>query len=56
MKWKRVPCVLLLLVAVAIQLPAQHSEADRQFFADTKAKAEKSGASAQNILGVCYTT
>jgi hypothetical protein len=54
MKLKLVACVLLVLVAVAIRLPAQQSDADRKLFEDTKAKAEKGEASAQCALAEIY--
>jgi TPR repeat protein len=54
MKTKCLTCVVLALVAIAIQLPAQESESDRKYFELTKAKAEKGDAQAQYNLGVCY--
>ena len=54
MKLKWVACVFLVLAAVALRLPAQQGAADRKFFEDTKAKAEKGDALAQFNLGVCY--
>jgi len=54
MKQKWMACVLLALVAVALSLPAQQGNAERTFFDEAKAKAEKGDANAQNELGVCY--
>jgi TPR repeat protein len=54
MKLKWVTCVFLVLVAIAIRMPAQQSDADLKFFEDTKAKAEMGDARAQNDLGFCY--
>src|SRR5437660_1366663 len=54
MKWKWTTCVLLVLVAGAIRLPAQESDADRKLFDDTKAQAESGDVVAQVNLGECY--
>ena len=54
MKLKRLMCVLLLLIAVAIHLPAQESDLVSKYFKETKARAEKGDAAAQFNLGVCY--
>jgi TPR repeat protein len=54
MKLKWVTCVSLVLVAVAIRLPAQQSEADRKIFEELKTGAENGDAIAQNNLGFCY--
>ena len=54
MKMKWVMCVFLVLVAVAIRLSAQQSDAGRKIFEENKAKAEKGDASAQDALGYCY--
>src|ERR1039457_4097199 len=43
--------LLFLLVGAVLQLPAQQSEADRKLLADIRAKAEKSDAQSQNVLG-----
>ena len=54
MKFKWVTFVFLALVAAAIRLPAQQSDADRKFFDETKVKAETGNADAQYTLGYCY--
>src|ERR1035437_4085635 len=54
MKLKWVMCVFLVLVASAMRLPAQQSDADRKLFEDTKAQAEKGDANAQGALGEIY--
>jgi len=54
MKLKWVTRAFLVLVAVAIRLPAQQSDADSKFFEDTKAKAESGNADAQYYLGLAY--
>jgi TPR repeat protein len=54
MKGNWVTCALLVLVVVAIRLPAQQSEADRKQFEATKAKAEKGDAIAQFNIGYAY--
>ena len=54
MKSKWVTWVFLLLVAVAIQLRAQQTEADRKFLEDTKSNAGKGDAIAQYNLGRLY--
>jgi TPR repeat protein len=56
MKLKWVACVLLMLIAVAMRLPAQQGDADRKLFEDTKAKAEKGDAEAQFTVGWDYET
>ncbi|MEK7706844.1 MAG: tetratricopeptide repeat protein, partial [Verrucomicrobiota bacterium] len=55
MKMKWVTCVFLVLVAVAIRLPAQQSEADRKLLADIRAKAEKGDAQSQAALGSAFS-
>jgi len=45
---------LLLVLCAGIPLHARQSDADRKLLEDSKAKAEKGDASAQNDLGVCY--
>lgn len=47
---------LLVLIAGAVQLPAQQSETALKHFEDTKARAEKGDALAQLNLGYCYNT
>lgn len=54
MKLKWVTFVCLALVAIAIRLPAQQSDADRKLFEDTRAKAESGDASSQCLLGEYY--
>jgi TPR repeat protein len=46
--------LLLLLNAVAFQLPAQQSEADRNLFQEIKAKAENGDADSLSLIGGCY--
>src|SRR5260221_4328182 len=46
--------LLLLLVAVVFQMPAQQSDADRKWLAEMRAKAEKGEAKAQCDLGVAF--
>jgi TPR repeat protein len=47
-------CVFLVLVGVAIRLPAQQTDADRKMFAEEKAKAEQGDATYQCGLGEIY--
>jgi hypothetical protein len=47
MKMKWVTCVFLVLVAVAMRLPAQQSDWEHKYFEKTKAKAEKGDATSQ---------
>ncbi len=54
MKLKLVTCIILVLVAVAIRLPAQQSDAGRKMFAEEKAKAEQGDATNQCGLGEIY--
>jgi hypothetical protein len=54
MKLKWVTCVFLVLVAIAMRLPAQQSDAERKLFEDAKAKAENGDANAQRFLGLDY--
>jgi S1-C subfamily serine protease len=46
--------MFLLLLTVAVQLPAQQTEADRKFLADIRAKAEKGDAESQCALGGAF--
>jgi TPR repeat protein len=46
--------ILLLLFAIAVNLPAQQAEADRRLFQQIKAKAEEGDAEAQSNVGFCY--
>ena len=46
--------LLLLLGAIAFQLPAQQVEVDQKLFGEIKAKAESGDAAAQDNLGFCY--
>jgi uncharacterized protein len=50
-KANRLTWTFLLLLTVAVQLPAQQSEADSKLLADLRAKAEKGDAESQNKLG-----
>jgi len=54
MKLKLVTCISLALVAVAIRLSAQQSDAGLKMFAEEKAKAEQGDASNQCELGEIY--
>ena len=54
MKTKCLTCVLLALVAIATELPAQQSDLDRKTFEDTKSMAENGNADAQLLLGCAY--
>ena len=56
MKLKSVTCVFLVLMLVAMRLPAQQSDANRKLFEDTKTKAEKGDAEAQFAVGWDYAT
>src|SRR5260221_494374 len=55
MKWKWAICVFFVLVAVAMRLPAQQSEADGKLLTDIRAKAEKGNAECQYVLGLTFT-
>lgn len=54
MKPNRLTATLLLTAAIAIQIPAQPSEADDKRFHDTKTKAEQGDAAAQMRVGLFY--
>jgi len=54
MKAKFEMCLFLLLMMVALRLPAQQKDADQKLFEDTKAKAESGNASAQLVLAEDY--
>src|SRR6266542_6442422 len=54
MKAARLICLLLVLLAVAVRLPAQQSEADRKLFEEIKAKAETGDAQSQYELGAAF--
>ena len=54
MKANRFIWTLLLLLTVAVQLPAQQSEADQKLLADIRAKAEKGDAQSQDELGAAF--
>ncbi len=54
MKTKWVTCVFLVLVAAALRLPAQQSDAARKLFEETKTKAENGDVNAQRDLGLEY--
>src|ERR1019366_6556086 len=56
MKTNPLTWTFLLLLTVALQLPAQPSDANRKFYEDTKAEAEKGDAKAQFFVGLGYTT
>src|SRR6266511_224441 len=54
MKAARLICLLLVLLAVAVRLPAQQSEADSKLFEEIKAKAETGDAQSQYELGAAF--
>src|SRR5438046_43096 len=54
MKANRLAKSLLLLVAIAGQLPAQQTEADRKLLAEIRAKAEKGDTESQFDLGAVF--
>ena len=56
MKASSFACALLVLLAVAVQLPAQQTEADSKQIAEIKAKAEKGDPDAEFDLGLRYHT
>jgi TPR repeat protein len=53
-KKDRLTWTFLLLLAVALQLPAQQGGADRKLLADIRAKAEKGDAQSQYELGSAF--
>jgi len=56
MTTNRLAWIILLLLTVAVQLPAQRSEVDRKLLADVLAKADKGDAQSQNALGMVFST
>jgi TPR repeat protein len=54
MKANRLASAFVLIFAVAVQLPAQHAEAERKHFEEIRGKAEKGDATAQCELGKAY--
>src|SRR6266581_138817 len=54
MKANRLASTLVLIIAVAVQLPAQQADAERKHFAEIRDKAKKGDATAQCELGKAY--